>query len=215
LEKAAVGAAFCSSGASPVDLRQISVVPIRSDPNFAASRIVLISPAAQRGARGRTTMMKLVGQMSIANQSSGAINIPGVDTAGFEHVKIVGAFEVNAQGVDAGRLLIQPNGIGAGYRGFTNANGDYGAGEWENGSGLYIGRVGWGQNGTLSFEADLSVVQGGQECTMYSTCTWAYGNNNIIGWRSHAHVGLQGWITSVTIVQAHGLIRGDARVYLL
>src|SRR4051812_20516863 len=98
---------------------------------------------------GGISMMKLAGELVFNGDAGKAVKLEGIDPTAFEYVKVVGAFEIDAQGVDGGRLLIRPNGLNVKYKGFAVPWGDYGQGENEF-TGLYLGRVGWAQSATLS-----------------------------------------------------------------
>lgn len=133
------------------------------------------------------------------------------DVGKIQILKIIGMGELNAQAGDR-KFILQPNGVGNGYRSWVHAGGDYGDAEWGPSDGLYLGRNG-SFDATFSFEYTLTFIPGAQRVNGFGHSTLAHANNTLIGYRAYGYLNYQNPVRSIQLSVTGGLIRHRTRVY--
>lgn len=111
------------------------------------------------------------------------ISLPAAVTDGFVKVLITG--KISSNGTDH-RLLLQinPSGPDHFYQSFVVMDGSAGMGEWD-GSGIYLGRTGWGLDSNFSAEVTVAVHPGSGRITTSGMATFGMANNTILGYHNN------------------------------
>jgi hypothetical protein len=138
------------------------------------------------------------GMNAVAIGKSGLrLTIPKT-TDGFVKVLITG--KISSNGTDH-RLLLQinPNGPDHWYQSFVVMDGNAGMGEWD-GSGIYLGRTGWGLDSSFSAEVTVAVHPGSNRITTSGMATFGMANNTILGYHNNGFLVTDAAVTNLDFV---------------
>lgn len=128
--------------------------------------------------------------------------------------KIIGTGELAAKGQDH-QLLIRVNGEGKDYNSYVLMSGAHSTFEGApiGLTGFYVGRNGYGEDATFSFEYILSVDSHAQKITGSGTSVFAHGNR-VLGYQSFGYFVSNPPISSIQVLLTGDVeVSGRARLY--
>ncbi|WP_127598163.1 hypothetical protein [Nitratireductor alexandrii] len=128
-------------------------------------------------------------------------------------LKFVGEGELSAQKTDR-RLYIQANSKSAGYKNYVRYAGSSAIldGDTNDGRGFYVGRNGWHEDATFSFEYTISFYATGQRLVGLGGATFAQASH-LFGSECHGALDSNEPLRSVRVAFDGGLVRGAVRIY--
>lgn len=128
-------------------------------------------------------------------------------------IKIYASGHISSQGKDH-RLVLRINGDAGNYQSYVLMSGHASAGEWDN-SGIYLGRVGWGQDADFSTEITIAANSKSQKINVAALTNFSLGNNLILGYEAHGfYVSSQPVTSAVVQFTDNAVASGLAHAYL-